>query len=418
MTTITPPPHRDEETFKARYIGHNVYHFGEYCKHFKFKQTKEQIKKEPKRIIHALCMYLVGKARRRSEISSKHSYISFKQVKKDIKQNPSQFFSTLSQYVAWKKHKLDKKLENIAMKFIRSYYKKRVKLGKVDIPYIELVLTTKCTLRCESCNNLMQYFDSKNQYTCTYEGIKQSLDKFFAAIDSIHSVRIIGGEPLLFKDLDKVITYLGRERKVRSFNIVTNGTRIFNDKSLAALKACPNAIVCISDYSRSPNLKVPLKQESLIDQLKTHKIPYYVIWTDKNSSWWNPGKIYKRGRTNEDIIRNFKACMMPCVSLMSSEGIRRDSTKETIESETSIAPDGALFICPIASSLSRLKGLREFQGDFINLSDSNLRQRIVDFYAQDFFKACDYCHDMWLEKEHIPIAVQTDSILKLEPNNT
>ena len=69
------------------------------------------------------------------------------------------------------------------MKFIRSYYKKRVKLGKVDIPYIELVLTTKCTLRCESCNNLMQYFDSKNQYTCTYEGIKQSLDKFFAAID-------------------------------------------------------------------------------------------------------------------------------------------------------------------------------------------------------------------------------------------
>ncbi len=410
-------------------------------------------------------MYLVGKARRRSEVSSKHSYISFKQVKKDIQQNPAQVLQTLSQYVAWKKHKLDKKLENIAMKFIRSYYKKRVKLGKVDIPYIELVLTTKCTLRCESCNNLMQYFDSKNQYTCTYEGIKQSLDKFFAAIDSIHSVRIIGGEPLLFKDLDKVITYLGRERKVRSFNIVTNGTRIFNDKSLAALKACPNAIVCISDYSRSPNLKVPLKQESLIDQLKTHKIPYYVIWTDKNSSWWNPGKIYKRGRTNEDIIRNFKACMMPCVSLMSSEGIRRDSTKETIESETrgkiykrgrtnediirnfkacmmpcvslmssegirrdstketiesetSIAPDGALFICPIASSLSRLKGLREFQGDFINLSDSNLRQRIVEFYAQDFFKACDYCHDMWLEKEHIPIAVQTDSILKLEPNNT
>ncbi|MDY5822608.1 MAG: radical SAM protein, partial [Helicobacter sp.] len=91
-------------------------------------------------------MYVVGKARIRSQKSGKCTHISFKQVKKDIKQNPSQFFSTLSQYVAWKKHKLDKKLENIAMKFIRSYYKKRVKLGKVDIPYIELVLTTKCTL--------------------------------------------------------------------------------------------------------------------------------------------------------------------------------------------------------------------------------------------------------------------------------
>lgn len=36
--------------------------------------------------------------------------------------------------------------------FLKKYFEKRVRDGKIDIPYLELVLTTKCTLRCESCN--------------------------------------------------------------------------------------------------------------------------------------------------------------------------------------------------------------------------------------------------------------------------
>ena len=56
----------------------------------------------------------------------------------------------------------------------------------------ELVLTTRCTLRYESCNNLMQYFDSKNAYTCTFDDISAVLDRIFA-VDSIGRVRIIGG---------------------------------------------------------------------------------------------------------------------------------------------------------------------------------------------------------------------------------
>ena len=350
--------------------------------------------------------------------SSKHTHISFKHIKKTIKQNPQNTFSMLYKYFAWKKHRLDKRLENIAMKLIKSHYKKRVKLGKVDIPYIELVLTTKCTLRCESCNNLMQYFNPKNQYTCTLQGITHSLDKLFAAVDSIQSMRIIGGEPLLFKDVDKIIAYLGRQEKLLSFNIVTNGTLLLKEDAINALKACNNAMVYISDYSASPNLKIPLKQDTLINQLKTNNIPHCILWTDKDSAWFNPGKIYKRNRTKDDIIRNFRACMMPCVSLMSNEGIRNekdiDNSIVKDSSKSNLAPSGALFICPIASSLSRLRGLEEFQGDFIDLSASNLRERIIEFYGQDFFKACDYCHDMWLKKEQIPIAIQTDKILKIE----
>ena len=77
---------------------------------------------------------------------------------------------------------------------------------------------------------------------------------------------------------------------------------------------------------------------------------------------------------------------------------------------------GQIFICPIASSLSRLKGNDEFCGDFIELDSTITKQKILDFYAQDFFKACDYCHDMWKYhgKIQIPIAIQTKKVLRVE----
>lgn len=53
---------------------------------------------------------------------------------------------------------------------------------------------------------------------------------------------------------------------------------------------------------------------------------------------------------------------MPCVSLMTSEG-------ENLKGKE-LASNGAIFVCPVSSSLSRLKGLNEFEGDFLNLDDN------------------------------------------------
>ncbi|WP_370522517.1 hypothetical protein [Helicobacter winghamensis] len=68
-------------------------------------------------------------------------------------------------------------------------------------------------------------------------------------------------------------------------------------------------------------------------------------------------------------------------------------------------------MCPVASSLSKLKGIDEFSGDYIALENGNLRDRILAFYAQDFFKACDYCQDWSKPKEKILAAIQTDNAL-------
>ncbi|WP_156528283.1 hypothetical protein [Helicobacter sp. CLO-3] len=65
------------------------------------------------------------------------------------------------------------------VKIFEKYFSMRFILGFVDIPHFELVLTTSCSLRCESCNNLMQYFSPNNQYKCTFEGIISTIDALY-----------------------------------------------------------------------------------------------------------------------------------------------------------------------------------------------------------------------------------------------
>ena len=294
--------------------------------------------------------------------------------------------------------------------FLKSYFEKRVLEGKVDLPYLELVLTTKCTMRCESCNNMMQYFSPQKQYASTLKGIKTSLEVLLSKVDSIARVRIMGGEPLLFKELPELIEYLENTKQIYTFDFLTNATIDFSDKLMETMKKSDKLRkISISDYTKSPNLKVKLKQKEIMEKLEKAKIAWSFNTTDH---WYDVDKIYKRNRNKDEIIANRNACGMSCVSLMSAEGIRNEEGKLK-ENAHALAPKGAIFVCPVASSLSRLNGLEEFEGDFINLEDE--KQRFLDFYVQDFFKACDYCHDWSKPIKKIPIGIQTDEILELKP---
>lgn len=326
---------------------------------------------------------------------------------------PKRYAQRGFKYFLWQRMQKvkSKRIKRLYDNILTNYVKFRVILGKVDIPYFELVLTTKCSMRCESCNNMMQYFAPNNQYYADTQHMLHSLNTLFAKVDSICRVRIIGGEPLLFKDLRTITDLLESNPKVKSYDIVTNGTIDFKQDVLDSIKNSHKCMISISNYSNSPNLTLRLRHKTIVESLQKYNILYHFNWANKDDKWFNPGKIYKRNRTKDDIIKNFRSCMMKCVSLMSNDFLPKYSNKDA---ESSIAPSGAMFVCPIASSLSRLKGLSEFSGDFINIQKDS-KDRILHFYAQDFYKACDYCHDMWAKKEFIPIAIQTKSVFSLKP---
>ena len=296
-------------------------------------------------------------------------------------------------------------LRKILARFCRSflkrvgklYFKARVLFGFVDMPQLTLVLTTKCSLRCESCSNLMPYFNASSHFVTDIESIKQDIEALLAGISTLGSIHIIGGEPLLFKELPQVMHYLASKKQIKAIELITNATIPFSKDLLESL-CYKKTRVIISDYSANVELKPILRQEVIIKSLQQKGVKY-IFW-HSNSAWRDIGTIYKRNRDEQDIVRNFIACDIPCVSLLC-----KDNTKESIST---------ISVCAIASGLIKLRSTQEFEGDFVRLDSVQLSSDILRFYAQDFFKACDYCPNKWEESKPIPVALQTKKTLKLE----
>lgn len=264
-----------KDIFKQRYVKNQIFeqtrandllNMGFLSQKYK-AEIYAKIKRNPIRALYLAPLLLI-RAIYKNLSANCHAY----QVKHTIKTKPYKALWLMPLYIIakilqvknWAKYR-------IYLRFLR---------GKVDMPYFELVLTTRCTLRCESCGNLMQYFSSKNQYTCTLQGILDLLDKLFSVIDSVTHIKIIGGEPLLFKDIVKVVERLDSEPKVKSFGMVTNGTIKLKENLLIALSESKKFWLDISDYSTSPNLKIPLYQKEIFNSLQSYKIPYIVRWND------------------------------------------------------------------------------------------------------------------------------------------
>lgn len=383
------------ESFKTRYVKENHWYYEGYLFSREMRKDIKNSHFHLAPFILFLCVVL------KNIYANRHSKI----VKEAIKARPYTALWRIPFYLMARLFKA-KSWTNMGV-YIRLW------CGKVDLPYFEIVLTTRCTMRCESCGNLMQYFSPKNQYVCSLEGILEALNSIFELVDSVGYINILGGEPLLFRDIVKLVERLDEEPKCKNFGIITNGTIKLKKDLLLALSKSNKFRLDISDYSSSPNLKIPLYQKEIISSLKEYGIPYQMKFEDKPlQSWWDFGKIYKRNRSKEANIKNFRACSkyMVCVSVMSNEGLDKKDDLSVGGGDCK----GQVFICPVASSLSRLKGLDEFEGDFLRLDSTLTKKKILRFYSQEFFKACDYCHDYSKAKiKYIPVGIQTDKIFEL-----
>ena len=68
----------------------------------------------------------------------------------------------------------------------------------IHLRSLDLVITTKCSMKCESCCNLMQYFVAPKN---TDDQILKAVSTLEENVDLISEFRVIGGEPLVNKDM-------------------------------------------------------------------------------------------------------------------------------------------------------------------------------------------------------------------------
>ncbi len=114
---------------------------------------------------------------------------------------------------------------------------------------LQFHITGRCNLRCRHC-----YRQEGNVEPLTYGDICRVVEQFLAlternnrtwGTDFRGHINLTGGEPFLHKDIDRVLTLLGRCREKLSYGVLTNGS-FLNSAAMALLKETGAAFVQLS----------------------------------------------------------------------------------------------------------------------------------------------------------------------------
>lgn len=259
----------------------------------------------------------------------------------------------------------------------KTFIKKKLRL--IEIPQIEFNLTTKCTLRCKHCSNFIPCINPNEHSIITIDDFKNQVDNLLKAVHKIQNLLLIGGEPLLVKNLDEYLEYAASKKKIKRVWIVTNGTLLMKDKLVEVAKKYRNKItIWVSNYSKNEDLKEKLRHEELLKQINDANLDYDYK-QDLNWGYTSPICTHKKRENQKEYFEN---CGNPCVAVF----------------------DGKIYVCPRAG-VFELKGIYKSQEDEVfNLNNENnakiLKEKLIKFYSRDYFSACDYC--LVLEDKAMP----------------
>lgn len=236
---------------------------------------------------------------------------------------------------------------------------------------VEFVLTTRCSLRCKNCANLMQYYS--RPYDVEKRNILQAFQNLIKDLDEINTVVLVGGEPLLYENISDVIECVAKSAKVNHIDIFTNGT-IVPEKSAVSVLQNPKVKIIISDYGEISRKKCELQA-----YCERNKINCYL--KNQDLYWGYVGSMQARNRTKKQLTRQFHNCHNYCRSIL----------------------NGKLFYCPRAAHGDDLGYVSTSKEEYVDLLKENVSVRDICriVYSDHFFSACDYCN--YGTKDMVPV---------------
>lgn len=246
--------------------------------------------------------------------------------------------------------------------------------------YLEIPITTRCTLKCKYCSNLIPCYNKPKDYDLGV--LKKSINNFLKCINKIVYVRILGGEPFISKNLIPVLKELIKSDKIYHIEIVTNGTFIPVDNELIKLLKNDRICICISKY--------PIVDDNkLVSFLKENNIKYRI---DKMKYWMDFGKPINYKRTEKELKKQYARCSNVCKSLV----------------------NGELHLCPRSGHGKELGIIKNTAGDYLDfLGDiENLekkKQELNTLLKKKYINACNYCYYGTKKSKKIPVAEQLNN---------
>ncbi len=261
-----------------------------------------------------------------------------------------------------------------------------VKNKSLDLKYVDIVITEACSMKCESCSNLMQYYlKPKNS---NLELLFKSIDKLMEVTEELYEFRLLGGEPFVNKQIGKIVNKLLDYKNAKNIVIYSNATIIPKGENFECLKN-EKVLVDITNYG-----KLSTKHKEYIELFKNNKIKYTTnipVWTDS-------GTINYQKKSEEKLTHMFKNC---CVN------------------DVLTLLNGKLYRCPFSANIMNLNAIPINKTDFVDLSKDNksleiLKEEIFNLYKnKKFLDACSYCNGRDYTTPKIKTAIQTKIPLKI-----
>lgn len=254
----------------------------------------------------------------------------------------------------------------------------------LKVKSLDVVLTERCSLKCIDCSNLMQYYEKP--IGAEVEVLVQTLRNFLETVDYVSELRLIGGEPLVSKNIERVLDVIYEYSNFDKIVLYTNGTVVPKESLLKKFQD-PRVWIKISDYG-----PVSRKAEIVADTCK--------LWGvncihEQVTEWEDVGRILFRGRTISENKVVFGNC---CVN------------------DTLTLLHGYLYACPFSAhtdNLGVLKNADKDKVDMLNLE--NLNNKIVSIYKdKDVLVACNLCNGRDHIVGKVVAGVQTKIPLRLQ----
>ena len=284
--------------------------------------------------------------------------------------------------VTWFEIKLKQEID--LYMYAVSAQKEKENLLKVNA--IDLVLTEKCSLRCKDCSNLMQFYAKPIDEN--YDLVISYINIFMNVVDYVYEIRVIGGEPLMYKKIDLVVKHLLTFKNFRKIIIYTNGTIVPKGEKMKIFQN-ERIFFAISDYGKhSRNL------DALVKELSRLNIAYDA---QSVTTWQDAGRIVKTNRTDNENKEVFGNCC---------------------ENQGLTILHGKLYLCPFSAHSTNLKGIPYAKKDIIdlNIEDKKELKKQIDnlYFNTEYLEACKSCNGRDHNVAKVPAAIQTKTVLKYE----
>jgi len=258
------------------------------------------------------------------------------------------------------------------------------KISSLSYRSLDIVLTEKCTLKCRDCSNLMQYYNSPKNVELA--NIIKSLEFIKNSGVAFQELRIIGGEPLIHRELDEVLAFIKKSTHDSRVVLFTNGTIIPRPSTIQLLKECATRVQ-ISKYRAN----LSRNWEGLVKVLKLAEVEFTL---EDVVSWNDCGQVVNVTTSNENVAKTFSNC---CVN------------------DALTLLHGRLYGCPFSSHFHNLnQSSGDFEVDWIDLSGiypENLGEEIQKLLNVKYYLACRSCKGRDYESAAIPAAVQVKNPL-------